>query len=34
MIVMRRGKKVAERVTTQTNVNEIVSLMVGAETAA
>lgn len=34
VVVMRRGKKVGEKITTQTNVNEIVSLMVGAETAA
>ncbi len=31
LIVMRRGKKVGERVTSQTTPDEIVSLMVGAE---
>jgi len=31
IIVMRRGKKVGERMTDQTSVDEIVSLMVGAE---
>lgn len=31
IIVMRRGKKVGERMTNQTNPDEIVSLMVGAE---
>jgi ABC-type sugar transport system ATPase subunit len=33
IIVMRRGKKVGERMTNQTNPDEIVSLMVGAEEA-
>ncbi len=32
IIVMRRGKKVGERVTSETSPDEIVSLMVGAET--
>jgi ABC-type sugar transport system ATPase subunit len=31
IIVMRRGKKVGERITSQTSPDEIVSLMVGAE---
>jgi simple sugar transport system ATP-binding protein len=31
IVVMRRGRKVGERLTHQTNTNEIVSLMVGAE---
>lgn len=31
IIVMRRGKKVGERITSETNPDEIVSLMVGAE---
>jgi ABC-type sugar transport system ATPase subunit len=33
IIVMRRGKKVGERITSQTTPDEIVSLMVGAEAA-
>lgn len=33
IIVMRRGKKVGERITSQTTPDEIVSLMVGAENA-
>jgi ABC-type sugar transport system ATPase subunit len=33
IIVMRRGKKVGERITSQTTPDEIVSLMVGAEEA-
>ena len=32
LVIMRRGVKVAERVTKDTNPNEIVSLIVGAET--
>ena len=32
MIIMRRGEKVAELVTKQTNADEVVSLIVGAET--
>ena len=32
MIIMRRGKKVAELVTKETNADEVVSLIVGAET--
>lgn len=32
IIVMRRGKKVGERITSETSADEIVSLMVGAET--
>jgi simple sugar transport system ATP-binding protein len=32
LIVMRRGEKVGERVTKQTNPDEIVSLIIGAET--
>ena len=32
LIVMRRGQKVGERVTKQTNPDEIVSLIIGAET--
>jgi len=31
LVVMRRGKKVAERVTKQTNTDEVVSLITGAE---
>ena len=31
IVVMRRGKKVGERVAAKTNPDEIVSLMVGAE---
>ncbi|HEX2911558.1 MAG TPA: ATP-binding cassette domain-containing protein [Chloroflexia bacterium] len=33
IVVMRRGRKVGERVTSETHVNEIVGLMVGAEQA-
>jgi ABC-type sugar transport system ATPase subunit len=32
LVIMRRGVKVAERITKDTNPNEIVSLIVGAET--
>lgn len=32
LIIMRRGEKVAERVTKETNADEVVSLIVGAET--
>lgn len=32
MIIMRRGEKVAELVTKETNADEVVSLIVGAET--
>lgn len=32
IVVMRRGKKVGERMTTETTMDEIVSLVVGAET--
>ena len=32
MIIMRRGEKVAELITRQTNADEVVSLIVGAET--
>jgi ABC-type sugar transport system ATPase subunit len=32
MIIMRRGEKVAELITKQTNADEVVSLIVGAET--
>jgi simple sugar transport system ATP-binding protein len=32
LVVMRRGQKVGERVTKQTNPDEIVSLIIGAET--
>lgn len=32
LIIMRRGEKVAERITAQTNADEVVSLIVGAET--
>jgi ABC-type sugar transport system ATPase subunit len=32
LIVMRRGEKVGERITKQTNPDEIVSLIIGAET--
>lgn len=32
LIIMRRGEKVAERITHETNADEIVSLIVGAET--
>ena len=31
LIVMRRGKKVAERITKQTNTDEVVGLITGAE---
>ena len=31
LVVMRRGKKVAERITKQTNTDEVVSLITGAE---
>ncbi len=34
LIIMRRGEKVAERVTRDTTADEIVSLIVGAETVA
>jgi len=34
MVIMRRGQKVAERVTRQTSPDEVVSLIVGAETVA
>ena len=34
MVIMRRGQKVAERVTRQTSPEEVVSLIVGAETVA
>ena len=32
MVIMRRGEKVAELITKQTNPDEVVSLIVGAET--
>ncbi|MEW5814330.1 MAG: ATP-binding cassette domain-containing protein [Spirochaetota bacterium] len=32
LVIMRRGEKIAERMTRQTNPDEIVSLIVGAET--
>jgi ABC-type sugar transport system ATPase subunit len=32
LIIMRRGEKVAERITRETNADEVVSLIVGAET--
>ncbi len=32
LVIMRRGEKVAERLTRQTNPDEVVSLIVGAET--
>jgi len=32
MVIMRRGEKVAELVTKETNADEVVSLIVGAET--
>ncbi len=32
LVIMRRGRKVAERLTRETNADEIVSLIVGAET--
>jgi ABC-type sugar transport system ATPase subunit len=32
LVVMRRGLKVGERITKQTNPDEIVSLIIGAET--
>jgi len=32
IVIMRRGKKVAERIASETTPDEIVSLMVGAET--
>jgi ABC-type sugar transport system ATPase subunit len=32
LVIMRRGEKVAERITSQTNADEVVSLIVGAET--
>ena len=34
MVIMRRGQKVAERITRQTSPEEVVSLIVGAETVA
>ncbi len=34
MVIMRRGEKVAELVTKDTNADEVVSLIVGAETVA
>jgi ABC-type sugar transport system ATPase subunit len=34
MVIMRRGQKVAERVTRQTTADEVVGLMLGAETVA
>jgi len=32
LVIMRRGKKVAERITKQTDPDEVVSLIIGAET--
>jgi ABC-type sugar transport system ATPase subunit len=32
LVIMRRGEKVAEKITRQTNADEVVSLIVGAET--
>jgi simple sugar transport system ATP-binding protein len=32
MVIMRRGEKVAELITAETNPDEVVSLIVGAET--
>jgi ABC-type sugar transport system ATPase subunit len=32
MVIMRRGEKVAELITNQTNPDEVVRLIVGAET--
>jgi ABC-type sugar transport system ATPase subunit len=32
LVIMRRGEKVAERITKETNADEVVSLIVGAET--
>lgn len=32
LVIMRRGEKVAERITRETNADEVVSLIVGAET--
>jgi len=34
LIVMRRGKKVAERVTKETNTDEVVGLITGSEEVA
>jgi ABC-type sugar transport system ATPase subunit len=34
LVIMRRGEKVAERITRETTADEIVSLIVGAETVA
>ena len=34
LVIMRRGQKVAERVTSKTSADEVVSLIVGAETVA
>ena len=34
MVILRRGEKVAERITRETNPDEVVSLIVGAETVA
>jgi ABC-type sugar transport system ATPase subunit len=34
LVIMRRGQKVAERITSQVSADEVVSLIVGAETVA